>query len=271
MPQYAAVSRERHANKKWLRYTNLAFAAGEAIAPVVGTELARAALAMPCAFVQQSGRYILVAVLSFPGGRNVFVGPDGRWLGRYVPAVFRLYPFRVLPNKGTDAVVLCVDEESKLVVDGASTGEEFFDTQGNPAPVVKLVFEVGMAWEHERKSTDLAVETLAQAGVIRPWDVKVTTSEGERPISGLYRADEAALRALPDEAFLRLRKTSALPIAYTQMLSMGQLEVLQLLARAQTQASAAPQTPSTPTLLAELPETLDGLLENLKDDLRPLR
>ena len=65
MPQYAAVSRERHANKKWQRYTNFAFAAGEPIAPIVGAELARAALAMPCAFVQQSGRYVLVAVLSF--------------------------------------------------------------------------------------------------------------------------------------------------------------------------------------------------------------
>ena len=99
MPQFAAVSRERHANKKWLRYSNHAFAAGEIIAPIVGAELARAALAMPCAFLQQSGRYTLVAVLSIIAGRNMFVGPDGRWLGPYVPAVFRLYPFRVLPTE----------------------------------------------------------------------------------------------------------------------------------------------------------------------------
>jgi hypothetical protein len=271
MPQFAAVSRERHANKKWQRYTNLAFAAGEGIAPLVGAELARAALAMPCAFVQQAGRYVLVAVLSFPGGRSMFVGPGGRWLGRYIPALFRLYPFRMLPTKGTDAVVLCVDEESKLVVDGASTGEEFFDAQGNPAPVLKPVFEVAMAMERERKSTDSAIEALAQAGILRPWEIKVATKDGERPISGLFRADEAALRALSDETFLKLRQTSALPIAYTQMLSMGQLEVLQQLARVQTQASAIPPSPATPNLLAELPETLDGLLENLKDDLRPLR
>jgi hypothetical protein len=269
MPQFAAVSRERHANKKWLRYTNLNFAAQEVIAPIVGAELARAALAMPCAFVQQSGRYVLVAVLSLIAGRNMFLAPDGRWLGGYVPAAFRLYPFRMLPNKGTDAVVLCVDEESKFVVDSSSAGEEFFDAQGNQAPVLKPVFDAAMALERDRKSTDLAVAALTQAGVIRPWEIKVKTKEGERPISGLHRADEAALRALPDEAFLNLRKTSALPIAYTQMLSMGQLGMLEHLARAQTQAPAPP--PSTPTPWAELPETLDGLLENLKDDLRPLR
>jgi hypothetical protein len=34
-------------------------------------------------------------------------------------------------------------------------------------------------------------------------------------------------------------------------------------------AAAAPAAPSIP--LAALPETLDDLLENLKDDLRPIR
>ena len=269
MPQYAAISRERHANKKWLRYTNFTFAAGEVIAPIVGGELARAVLATPCAFVQQSGRYVLVAVLSLIAGRNMFVAPDGRWLCGYVPAAFRLYPFRLLPTAGTDTVVLCVDEESKLVVDGTSTGEDFFDAEGNPAPVLKPVFEAAMALERDRKSTDLVIAALAQAGVIRPWEIKVKTNEGERPIGGLHRVDEGALRALPDEPFVNLRKTSALPIAYAQMLSMGQLGVLEYLARAQTSAPAPPS--SNPTPWAELPETLDGLLENLKDELRPLR
>jgi len=262
MPQYAVVSRERHAKKKWLRYTNFTFAAGEVIAPIVSAELVSAALAMPCAFVQQAGRHSLVAMLSLIGGRNMFVGPGGRWLGRYVPAALRLYPFRMLPQAGTDAVVLCVDEESKLVVEVSSTGDEFFDAQGNPAPALKPVFEVAMALERDRKSTDLAVAALAQAGVIRPWEIKVKTGEGERPISGLYRADEAAIRALPDETFLNLRKSAALPIAHTQMVSMGQLGIFEHLQKLQSQPSTSP--------FAALPETLDGLLENLKDDLMKL-
>jgi hypothetical protein len=75
-----------------------------------------------------------------------------------------------------------------------------------------------MAVEQNRKSTELAVEALAQAGVIRPWEIKVKSNEVERPISGLYRADEAALRELADETFLNLRKTAALAIASAQML-----------------------------------------------------
>jgi hypothetical protein len=200
----------------------------------------------------------------------MFVGPDGRWLGPYIPAVFRLYPFRVLPTGKADSVVLCVDEQSNLVVDRSSAGEEFFDTQGNPAPVLKPLFDAAMAVERSRKSTDLAVEALAQAGVIRPWEIKVKSNEGERPISGLHCVDEAALQALPDEAFLNLRKASALPIAYPQMLSMTQLGILQHLVRVRTQAAAPTPPPSSP-LLSALPDTLDDLLENLKDDLRPPR
>ena len=70
-------------------------------------------------------------------------------------------------------MVLCVDEQSNLVVDGSSAGEEFFDAQGNPAPVLKPAFDAAMALERNRKSTELAVEALAQAGVIRPWEIKV--------------------------------------------------------------------------------------------------
>jgi hypothetical protein len=132
---------------------------------------------------------------------------------------------------------------------------------------LKPAFDAGMALERNRKSTELAVEALAQADVIRPWEIKVKSTEGERPITGLHRVDEAALRALPDEAFLNLRKAS-LPIAYTQMLSMGQLGMLEHLARVRTQAAAPTPPPSSP-LLSALPDTLDDLLENLKDDLRP--
>src|SRR3954447_13904434 len=101
MPRLVAVSRERHGQKKWLRFKGYAFAAANAVAPIVGAELARApAILMPSAFLQHSGRYMLVSVLSATPGRNMFVGSDGRWLGPYVPACFRLYPFCMVAGQG---------------------------------------------------------------------------------------------------------------------------------------------------------------------------
>jgi len=195
MPRFAAVSRERHGNKKWQRFTNYGFAAADAMVPIVGAEVGRAALAMPCAFMheQEAGRYTLVVALSPIPGRNMFVGPDGSWLGPYVPFWFRVYPFRLLPAPGLDQPVLCVDEDSTLIVDRIAAGEEFFDAAGNLSPALKPVFEALMHVERNRKVTDLAVAALAQADVIQPWPIKLKTDQGEQAVGGFnsYAFDAA--------------------------------------------------------------------------------
>lgn len=55
------------------------------------------------------------------------------------------------------------------------------------------------------------------------------------PLDGLFRIDEAALNVLDDEAFLKLRKSSALPLAYLQLVSTGQIALFQQLIRLQHQ------------------------------------
>jgi hypothetical protein len=258
MPRFAVVNRERHGQKKWLRFNGFSFAAADALAPIVGAELVRAALAMPCAFLEQSGRYMLVAILSLIPNRNMFVDPGGRWLGGYVPAWFRAHPFRMFPQQGTDQVVLCVDEESGLVVERSAAGEEFFDAEGNPSLALKPMVELLTEVDRSRRVTELAVEALAQAGVIQPWQIKLKTDQGEQAISGLHRIDEAALVALPDDVFLKLRITSALTVAYAQLLSAGQLGIFAHLAKLHSQPAPPP--------VEALPESLDGLFERLGDD-----
>jgi hypothetical protein len=259
MPRFVAVSRERHGQTKWPRYKSFAFAAADAMAPVVLAELANIMVSMPLAFSEQSGRYTLVAVLSLTPGRNMFVGADGRWLGRYVPVWFRGYPFRMFPRPGTDKAVLCVDEESGLVVEGSAATEGFFDAEGNLSPALKPLFEFLMQVERNRRVTDLAVAALAEVGVIRPWQIKLKTGQGEQAVSGLHHIDGAALNALPDDVFLKLRKTSALFLADAQMLSAAQLGVFENLAKVQAMLAPPP--------VATLPETIDGLFELPNDDM----
>jgi hypothetical protein len=257
VPRFAVVSRDRHGQKRWLPCNDYSFAAADGAAPLVGLELARAAFSMPCAFLEQAGRYMLAAVLAPVPGRNMFVGSSGRWLGPYVPAWLRFYPFRLLPQQASDKLQLSVDEDSKLLVHSSVAGsKEFFDAEGNFSPALKSVLEALTALERNRAPTELAVAALAQAGVIRPWQIRLKTEQGEHPVTGLHRVDEAALRALPDAVFLKLRETAALPIAYAQMLSVGQLGVFEHLARLHNQPAPAPPA---------LPETLDHLLEKLNE------
>jgi hypothetical protein len=256
MVQFVAVSQERHASKKWQRHANYGFAATEALAPIVGAELSKAALSMPLAFSEQAGHYTLVAVLSLVPGRNMFVGPDGRWFGNYIPACLRSYPFILLAQQGADQLVLCVDEESGLATEAGTTGESFFDEAGAISPALKPIVELLTQVQHSRQATDLAVSALAQVGVIKPWQINLKSEQGERAISGLHHVDEAALGALSNDEFLKLR--TGLPIAYAQLLSQGRLDVFEHLARLHSQPGPAP--------VAALPESLDSLLERFGDD-----
>jgi hypothetical protein len=258
MSQYVAVSRERHSAKRWRRSDGFSFAAGDALVPAIGAELSKLAPTTPLAFVEQSGQFELVAILSLTPGKNMFVGPDGRWLSDYVPALYRAYPFRVESRSGTDEVVLCIDEDSALVVEEGAGGESFFDADGGVSPALSSI--VGFLTEVERghKATRRAVAALAEAGVIQPWPITLKTAQGEQAIGGLHRIDEAALNALGDDAFLSLRKLSALPVAYAQLLSMGQLGVFAQLARVQAQLAPPP--------VASLPQSLDSVFGLPMDD-----
>ena len=58
MPHYQAISRERHANLRWRPSSNYAFAAHEALVPLVAAELPKAMMSLPIAFTEQDGAYL---------------------------------------------------------------------------------------------------------------------------------------------------------------------------------------------------------------------
>ena len=258
MSQITPVSQARHAGKKWQRFNNFKFAAALTLAPVVDAELRNAALAMPLAFITTSKGFALSAVLSLTPGRNMLVGPDGRWLGGYVPAHFRAHPFSYFLKNGTEEPVLGIDEESELVVGRDSVGEEFFAPDGGVSPALQKVVNFLTEVEGARRRTDAAVRALADASLVQPWTITLKTEQRDHPISGLHRVDETALHALGDDQFLKLRKASAFPIAYSQLLSMGNLGIFERLAH--LHAQLAPKLPAT------LPESLDGLFGLQSDD-----
>jgi hypothetical protein len=202
MVDIVPITASRHSGKAWRRPGNLAFASELSVAELIGGEFAAAVLALPIGFIQQGGSYLPVAVMSPVAGRNLFVGPDGQWLGAYLPATLRAYPFRLGRVADSDNVSLCIDEDSLLVVDADGVAESFVDTEGNPTPATKEILNFLMEMERSRKATEIAVAALSNAGVIQPWKFQVTIGEQATPAAGLFRVDEVALNALDGTAFL---------------------------------------------------------------------
>jgi hypothetical protein len=251
MPKLTAITKQNHADKSWTRFTSYTFASKDNLAPLAGAEIAKAVTGLPMAFAKHKDRFLLVAVLSLFPGTNLFVAPDGRWLGQYVPSVFRGYPFYLARMEGQENLVLCVDEDSGLVNDDRAAGEPFFDDKGEVSQSVKDIMDFLNQVEQNRALTNVSVAALAEAGVITEWPLKIKQGDQEKPVTGLYRIDEAKLNSLEDEQFLKIRKAGALPIAYAQLLSMNNIQMFNQLANVQAQMSQAQKLPDIKPMLGD--------------------
>lgn len=212
---------ETHGNKAWKRFEDYRFALGTTVVPISAQEVSKAALSMPLAFTQASGSISLVAVCGLLPDQNLFIAPDGRWAGSYVPAVFRGYPFK-LARSDADTFSLCIDTSSGLLV-AREQGEPLFNEDGKPSEVVSKVmeflFQVSKGLEAVRK----AATALWEAGALEPWPITIRDGDREKSVTGLLRVNEQALSGLDDQAFLALRKVGALQLAYAQLLSSGNI------------------------------------------------
>ena len=224
MSNYRPLSQERHASKRWQPAAGYAFAAQDAVVPIVAAELARAMLSLPIAFIEEAGRYITGAVMSLVPDRNLFVTRSGSWSGEYIPSAFRAYPF-ALANARDGQQVVCIDEDSGQVNDGPE-GTPFFAEDGQPAKAILEIMNFLKQTAHSRLATEKACAALQKHNLIQPLQITCKTGAGDRPVLGLFKIDEAALTKLPGEALGELAQTGALMVAYCQLLSMQHLPLL---------------------------------------------
>ena len=224
MPNFQAITRERHASQRWQRASNYRFAAQDAVVPLVAAELPKAVISQPIAFIEQAEGFVPAAVLSLMPGKDLYVAKSGCWTGDYIPAAFRSYPFR-LANTDDGQQVLCIDEDSGLVSNSPG-GEPFFNEDGQPAQTVLDILNFLTLVERSRVVTAAACAALQKHALIRPWAITLKTETGEQKIAGLFQIDEAALNQLSAEALHEVSQAGALPMAYCQLLSMQHLPLL---------------------------------------------
>lgn len=244
MSQFVPVSCETHGSKKWCRFTSYDFASREAIIPLAAQELPQAVMSLPVAFIPMGETFAPAAVLGLKPGENLLVSPNGQWLGRYIPAVFSCYPFR-LANTADGRSVLCVAEDSGLVTDGPD-GAPFFDEGGRPAKSATDILALLQHLHQGRLAAQRMCEAIQKHALIQPWIINVQSPSGNQRIDGIYQIDEAALGRLSPGAVAELHAAGALPLVYCQLLSMQHLPALGQVASARMQAEQ-PQLPIAST------------------------
>lgn len=218
------VTRQTHAEKYWLHRTSFAFAASDTVTPLLASEVAAAGRSLPMAFIKHDNVYVLVAVMGLAANENLLVSRGGAWLDYYMPVNYRTGPFRLAADDEGN-MLLCVDENTGLVSDSVGD-EKFFEEDGQVAQPVNDILALLGQIDTSRKLTDNICAVLGKHELLEPWVINLDGPNGEQQIDGLYRLNEAALNALPDEAFLEVRNAHALPVAYSQLISMQNINAI---------------------------------------------
>lgn len=246
MSKFVPLNRKSHAHLRWNRASSFTFAAQMTTVPVVAAELPKAMMAFPIGFIREKDGFMPAALLGTAMNPNVFVLPDGRWVGGYIPSALRGHPFHLMSAAGNQ-LILCVDEQSSAIGPDL-TGDPLFDEDGKLASGPKEVLNFLSEVESNRAATAKAARLLEQHGVIQPW---TQTSGGVTLGEGLFKADEKMLNGLSMEAFQELRQGGALVLAYCQMLSMQHVALLAKLGEMQVKAQrSAPSAPPLQNIVA---------------------
>lgn len=223
MSNYQIVTNEEFSKLRWKKYENYLFAEKDIIASLVLEELPKACLSMPIVFCKEGENFSPAALLGLKPGKNLYVSRDGRWLGSYIPAVYRSYPF-ALARINDNKTVLCVDSESGLV--GENFDQTFFDESGEPSNTIKEVLQFLTQIWNSRLFTVQLCKALEAEGLIIPWRLKIRDEKGEQSIEGLFRIDEDKLRGLSAEALFNLHQKEALTTIYCHLISLQNIQTL---------------------------------------------
>jgi hypothetical protein len=258
MSKFVPVSRELFESKFWKRNPDYSFASKDSVAPLVLQELSKVCLSLPIAFVKNDAGFTPVAVQSFEANRNLLVAKNGKWIGRYIPAVYRGYPF-ALAASSDDQHVLCVDEDYPFI--NEESGELFFDDEG-PAQVLKDLLSFLDQVRLNREVTVKACQSIADSELFVPWDITIKSDKGDQKIEGLFRVDESKFIELDIDGLDEIRNSGGLPVIYSHLLSVQHIQSLGALAR-QLNSLVKPETTNVDELFGESDDTLKFDFENI--------
>ena len=222
-----ALHPARHGRLSLVTKPNFSFAATAHAIPIMASEMPAAMRSYPIVFVGPQKSPVIVTGLR--QNENLFVEPDGSWSApHYVPAYVRRYPFVLAEDKQpAERLTLCIDRESDRIVEtmaAALMGDDagtvpLFDG-AEPSQATRGALEFCNQFQMGFAATRKIIEGIDALDLFVTRKSTVTLEGREvLNLTDFQVVDEAALNALGDDDFLKLRKSGALAMIYCHLAS----------------------------------------------------
>lgn len=241
----AVLHRETHRHLRLNhRQPDFRFARGAVTVALMAAELPAACSEYPCVMARQpGGEWTLLAVTGLESGQNLYVGPDGAWLGTHVPATLATWPFRLVREGAADGGFLVAVNPAEL---SESVGDPLFDGQGIEAPWLSERLRQLVDTDAGLADTSRLLAALETAGVLCERSLQAVLADGrDVELNGFWVVDEARLQALPEAVVHSLHTQGALSLAYLHLLSLRRFRPLVLRAGQKVDAPVAQAGPAS--------------------------
>ncbi len=201
-----------------------AFAEGSHMIPALVEEFGAACRHLPIVFLMGTGGLSPVFIVGLKPGRNDFVNDEGRWTAGYIPAFLRRYPFMFGEVQGRDPVV-CIDQSYEGL--SSEEGEKLFDEQGAETPMLREKIKFVNDYFQSARRSEILGKRIQENDLLRAISLEAKLpGGGSTTVHGFFAIDENKLTALPDAAFLQLRKDGLIGPLYAHLLSLSAVDKL---------------------------------------------
>ncbi len=216
------------AHKEWSVQTgkNFAFAAAVNSAPILATEFAAAAPEMTIVFSGSADLVFPSVILGMRDQQNMFVGENGAWVGNYIPAFFRRYPFVFSESEGKETFTLCIDEEFEgLNRDGR--GERLFDSEGARTQYLTNMLNFVSSYQGQYERTKLFCQRLVALKLLDPAQARFATPDGKTgALSGFFTINRDKLKAIPENELREMFGNDELELCFIHLQSLANINAL---------------------------------------------
>jgi len=204
--------------------TGFRFAASARNILLASSEFYDAGRSYPIVFSESFDNTLLpVALMGLEEGENLFVGKEGEWLGGYIPAYVRRYPF--ITTDGTEGqTTVCFDED----FDGFNQegGIPLFEN-GEPAAKTLEIQAFLQDYLLQMEQTRQFGAMLLLNGLVKRIDIQANLGDGRTvSMNGLLVVDEEKLAQLSDDEALKLFRSGTLALIHAHLLSLRNIDTL---------------------------------------------
>jgi len=204
---------------------NYDFAKASSTIAIGVSEFVQACHEYPIIFISANDTVVPMVLTGLLDKKNTFISEeDGSWLGNYLPAYIRRYPF-VLAQGKDDIMTVCIDE-SFAGFNRDGNGEKLFENKER-SPFLEEQINFLQAFDTEMKRTAKFCEYLTKFGLLEESNATIER-DGEKPhqIKGFLVISRERLANLSAKNLKELQKVGALELIYQHLISLSQFDAL---------------------------------------------